>query len=271
MIRVAVTGAAGRMGKTLIQAIHEADGMVLGAALERAGLTLLGADAGELAGVGRLNVSLSDDLAGVADAFDTLIDFSIPEATLTSVEMCAARGKALVIGTTGFDEPGLARIRAAAERVPVLMAPNMSVGVNVVFKLVELAARALGDSADIEIIEAHHRHKIDAPSGTAVRMGQIVAEALGRDLAAVAVYGREGITGARPRQAIGFATVRAGDIVGEHTVLFAGNGERIEITHRAESRMNFAQGALRAAQFLDGRRPGLYDMQDVLGFSGTLA
>ncbi|MFU8813793.1 MAG: 4-hydroxy-tetrahydrodipicolinate reductase [Pseudomonadales bacterium] len=271
MIRVAVTGAAGRMGKTLIQAIHEAEGLALGAAFERAGLTLLGADAGELAGVGRLNVALTDDLSAAADGFDTLIDFSVPEATLASVEICAARGKALVIGTTGFDQAGLARIRAAAERVPVLMAPNMSVGVNVVFKLVELAARALGDSADIEIIEAHHRHKIDAPSGTALRMGQIIAEALGRDLAEVAVYDRQGTTGARAREAIGFATVRAGDIVGEHTVLYAGNGERIEITHRAESRMNFAQGALRAVRFLQGRSSGLYDMQDVLGFSGTLA
>jgi 4-hydroxy-tetrahydrodipicolinate reductase len=271
MIRVAVTGAAGRMGRTLIQAVQEADGLVLGAAFERAGLSMLGADAGEIAGVGRLGVSLSEDMAGAADAFDTLIDFSVPAATLASAEICAARGKALVIGTTGFDGPGLARIRVAAERVPVLMAPNMSVGVNVVFKLVELAARALGDGVDIEILEAHHRHKIDAPSGTAVRMGEIVAQALGRDLSEVAVYGRQGTTGARSRETIGFATVRAGDIVGEHTVLYAGNGERIEITHRAESRMNFAQGALRAVRFLDGRAPGLYDMQDVLGFTGTLA
>jgi 4-hydroxy-tetrahydrodipicolinate reductase len=271
MIRVAVTGAAGRMGRTLIQAAHEAEGVVLGAAFERSDSSLLGADAGELAGVGRLGVAVTGDVAAAADHFDTLIDFSVPAATLASARICAARGRALVIGTTGFDEQGLAQIRAAAEHVPVLMAPNMSVGVNVVFKLVELAARALGDAVDIEIVEAHHRHKIDAPSGTAVRMGEIIAEALGRDLAKVGVYARQGTTGARARDAIGFATVRAGDIVGEHTVLYAGNGERIEITHRAESRMNFAQGALRAVRFLHGRPPGLYDMQDVLGFAGTLA
>jgi 4-hydroxy-tetrahydrodipicolinate reductase len=271
MIRVAVTGAAGRMGRTLIQAVHDTDGMVLGAAFERPDSTLLGADAGELAGTGYAGVTVTADLAAAADAFDTLIDFSVPAATLASAAACAARGKALVIGTTGFDPEGLAQIRAAAERIPVLMAPNMSVGVNVVFKLIELATRVLGDSVDIEIIEAHHRHKIDAPSGTAVRMGEIVAATLGRDLGEVAVYGREGTTGARARETIGFATVRAGDIVGDHTVLYAGNGERIEITHRAESRMNFAQGALRAVKFLAGSQPGLYDMQDVLGFRGRLA
>jgi 4-hydroxy-tetrahydrodipicolinate reductase len=271
MIRVAVTGAAGRMGRTLIQAVHEAEGMALGAAFEKPDSSLLGADAGELAGIGRCEVPVTADLAASADAFDTLIDFSVPAATLATAAVCAARGKALVIGTTGFDAEGLAQIRAAAERIPVLMAPNMSVGVNVVFKLLEMATRVLGGSVDIEIIEAHHRHKIDAPSGTAVRMGEIVAATLGRDLSEVAVYGRQGNTGARPRETIGFATVRAGDIVGDHTVLYAGNGERIEITHRAESRMNFAQGALRAARFLAGRQPGLYDMHDVLGFRGSLA
>jgi 4-hydroxy-tetrahydrodipicolinate reductase len=270
MIRVAVTGAAGRMGRTLIQAISETDGMILGAAFERSGLSLLGADAGELAGVGRCGVTLSDDLAAGCADFDTLIDFSTPAATLRALAACEAAGKAMVIGTTGFDSDGLARIRRAAGQVPILLAPNMSVGVNLTFKLLELAARVLGDSVDIEIIEAHHRHKVDAPSGTALRMGEVVAEALGRDLAAVAVYNRQGDTGARPRQAIGFATVRAGDIVGEHTVLFAGNGERIEITHRAESRQNFAQGALRAVAFLAGRPSGLYDMQDVLGIADTL-
>jgi 4-hydroxy-tetrahydrodipicolinate reductase len=271
MLRVAVSGAAGRMGRILIQAIHEAEELTLGAAFERPDSSLVGADAGELAGVGRLDVAVSADPAAAADAFDTLIDFSVPAATLASVDICAARGKALVIGTTGFDPDGLARIRGAAARIPVLMTPNMSVGVNVVFKLVEMAARVLGDSVDIEIVEAHHRHKIDAPSGTAIHLGEIAATALGRDLAEVGVYGRRGQTGARTRDAIGFASVRAGDIVGEHTVLYAGNGERIEITHRAESRMNFAQGALRAARFLAGRPAGLYDMQDVLGFRGTLA
>jgi 4-hydroxy-tetrahydrodipicolinate reductase len=270
MIRVAVTGAAGRMGRTLVQAVHEAGDLTLGAAFERAGLSLLGGDAGELAGVGRLDVPLTDDLAGAVDAFDTLIDFSVPEATLDNVAVCVARGKRLVIGTTGFDPAGLAQIREAAQRIPILLAPNMSVGVNLMFKLVELAARVLGDTVDVEIVEAHHRHKIDAPSGTALRMGEIVARARECRLDEVAVYSRQGVTGVRASQTIGFATVRAGDIVGEHTVLYAGNGERLEITHRAESRMNFAQGALRAARYLQGRASGLFDMQDVLGFGGTL-
>ncbi len=270
MSRVAVTGAAGRMGRTLIRAIHEADDLTLGAALERPGLSLLGADAGELAGVGHLGVAVGDDLAAASGAFDTLIDFSVPEATLANVAVCRDRGKALVIGTTGFDPAGLEQIRQAAERIPVLLAPNMSVGVNLTFRLLEMAARVLGDEVDVEIIEAHHRDKIDAPSGTAVRMGEVVAAALGRELASVAVYDRQGVTGPRRRDAIGFATVRAGDIVGDHTVLFAGQGERIEITHRAESRMNFAQGALRAVRFLTGHDRGLFDMQDVLGFARAL-
>ncbi|MFW6093728.1 MAG: 4-hydroxy-tetrahydrodipicolinate reductase [Pseudomonadota bacterium] len=269
--RVAVTGAAGRMGRTLVQAVHEADDLILGAAFERPGLSLLGSDAGELAGVGRLGVTVGDDPGAVVDDFDVLVDFTVPESTLGWLDVCARQGKALVIGTTGFDAAGLERIRAAAASVPVLMAPNMSVGVNLTFKLVELAARVLGDAVDVEITEAHHRHKIDAPSGTALRMGEVVAGARGRALSDVAVYAREGHTGPRPRDAIGFATVRAGDIVGEHTVLYAGNGERIEITHRAESRMNFAQGALRAVRFLRGQdAPGLFDMQDVLGFRDGL-
>ncbi|MFX3658211.1 MAG: 4-hydroxy-tetrahydrodipicolinate reductase [bacterium] len=270
MIRVAVTGAAGRMGRTLIQAIHEADDLTLGAAFERPGSSLLGADAGELAGVGRLGVAVGDDPAAAALRFDTIIDFTIPEATVALARVCAERGKRLVIGTTGIDEAGLGHIRAAADKVAVLMAPNMSVGVNLTFKLAELAARVLGDGADVEIIEAHHRHKIDAPSGTALRLGEVVAGALGRSLDQDGVFARQGRTGERPAGAIGFATVRAGDIVGEHTVLFAGGGERIEITHRAESRMNFAQGALRAVRFLAGQPQGLFDMQDVLGFGGGL-
>ena len=270
MTRVAVTGAAGRMGRTLIQAIHEADDLTLGAALGRTGQSLLGSDAGELVGLGRLDVPLTDDLEAAADGFDTLIDFSVPQATLSNVSICAARGKAVVIGTTGFDRDGLAAIREAAQRIPILLAPNMSVGVNLTFMLVELAARVLGEGADVEIMEAHHRHKVDAPSGTALRMGEIVAGALGRNLDEVAVYGRHGNAGLRARDAIGFAAVRAGDIVGEHTVLFAGGGERLEITHRAESRMNFAHGALRAVRFLQERPRGLYDMQDVLGFGRTL-
>lgn len=270
MTRVAVTGAAGRMGRTLVRAIREAEDLTLGAALERAGLSLLGADAGELAGVGSMNVALTDDLAAAGDRFDTLVDFSVPEATLANVATCERMGKAVVIGTTGFAPEGLERIRRAADRVPILMAPNMSVGVNLTLRLLELAAGVLGDAVDIEIVEAHHRDKIDAPSGTAVRMGEVVAQALGRDLSRVAVYARQGISGPRPRDAIGFATVRAGDIVGDHTVLFAGNGERIEITHRAESRMNFAQGALRAVRFLADCDAGLYGMQDVLGFARGL-
>lgn len=270
MTRVAVTGAAGRMGRTLIRAIHEADDLTLGAALERPGLSLIGGDAGELAGIGALGVAVTDDLDAAAADFETLVDFTAPAATLNHLTVCEARGKALVIGTTGFDKAGLERIRAGAERIPILMAPNMSVGVNLTFRLVEMAARVLGDGVDVEIVEAHHRDKVDAPSGTAVRMGEIIAEALGRNLDEVAVYGREGHTGARRRETIGFATVRAGDIVGEHTVLYAGNGERIEITHRAESRMNFAQGALRAVRFLEDRDRGLFDMQDVLGFARRL-
>ncbi len=270
MTRVAVTGAAGRMGKTLIQAIAETEDLRLGAALERPDSTLLGADAGELAGIGRSGVAVGASLEAAAETFDVLIDFSIPAATLAALEVCRERGCGMVIGTTGFDAEGLGRIQAAAETIPIMMAPNMSVGVNLCFKLMEIAASVLGDEVDIEVIEAHHRDKIDAPSGTAVRMGEVIAAALGRDLDKVAVYGREGITGPRARSTIGFETIRAGDIVGEHTALFAGSGERIEITHRAQSRMNFAQGALRGARFLAGRPSGLFDMQDVLGFKGSL-
>lgn len=270
MTRVAITGAAGRMGRTLIQALQQADGLTLTAALERAGSTLIGADAGELAGVGAAGVRLGDDLAAVADEFDTLIDFSVPAATLANLEVCRRHGRAMVIGTTGIDPDGVARIREAAAEIPILFAPNMSVGVNLAFRLAELAAEVLGDEVDVEIVEAHHRHKIDAPSGTALRLGEGIARALGRDLAQVAEYGRQGTTGPRRRETIGFATVRAGDIVGDHTVIFAGNGERLEITHRAESRMNFAQGALRAVRFLQGRRHGLFDMQDVLGFGAAV-
>lgn len=270
MIRVAVTGAAGRMGKALVEGIHAATDLTLGAAFEQAGLSLIGADAGELAGVGPMAVALADDVAAGAERFDVLIDFSVPDATLTSLRACRAAGKPLVIGTTGFSPAGLAEIRDAAEEVPIMMAPNMSVGVNVSFKLIELAARVLGDEVDVEVIEAHHRDKVDAPSGTAVRMGEILAEALGRDLATDAVYGRQGITGPRERRTIGFETIRAGDIVGEHTVMFAGAGERIEVTHRAQSRKNFAQGALRAVRFIADQQRGLFDMQDVLGLKGPL-
>jgi 4-hydroxy-tetrahydrodipicolinate reductase len=265
MTRVAVVGAAGRMGRSLVQAIHEADGMRLGAATERPESSLIGSDVGELVGIGKLGVSLAPDLEQVVEDFDVVIDFTSPQATLHHLEVCRAHGKRLVIGTTGFDSAQKATLENAAEQISIVFAPNMSVGVNLCFKLLEIAARVLGDEADIEIIEAHHRHKMDAPSGTALRMGEVVAETLGRDLKDCAVYGRQGQTGPRERATIGFETIRAGDVVGEHSVWFAMEGERIEIAHKATNRMNFAQGAVRAAAWVIGRETGLYDMQDVLG------
>lgn len=264
MRRIAVMGAAGRMGRALIQAVQDAPGAGLTAAVGRPGSTLVGADAGELAALGRIGVQLSDDLARVADEFDVLIDFTHPTVALKNLAFCRKAGKAMVIGTTGFSVEEKQLLVEAGKDIPIVFAANFSVGVNLCLKLLDTAARVLGDDVDIEIIEAHHRHKVDAPSGTALRMGEVVADALGRDLKEVAVYGREGQTGARDRQTIGFATVRAGDIVGDHTVLFAADGERVEITHKASSRMTFAKGAVRAALWLDGRDAGLYDMQDVL-------
>ncbi|WP_109511431.1 4-hydroxy-tetrahydrodipicolinate reductase [Pseudomonas ovata] len=264
MRRIAVTGAAGRMGKILIEAVGQSPGAGLTAAIDRPDSTLVGADAGELAGQGRIGVPLSGDLARVAEEFDVLIDFTHPSVTLKNLAFCRKAGKAIVIGTTGFTAEEKLRLAEAAKEIPVVFAANYSVGVNLCLKLLDTAARVLGDEVDIEISEAHHRHKVDAPSGTALRMGEVVANALGRDLEKVAVYGREGQTGARERQTIGFATTRAGDIVGDHTVLFAADGERVEITHKASSRMTFARGAVRAALWLDGKAPGLYDMQDVL-------
>jgi len=266
MTRVAVTGAAGRMGKTLIEAVDAADGVTLGAAIVLPDSSLIGADAGELAGVGKKGVAISGRLDAVLDDFDVLIDFTSPESTLDNLNVCQASGKSMVIGTTGLNDEQKALLAAGAESISIVFAPNMSVGVNVCFKLLELAAKALGDDGgyDIEVIEAHHRHKVDAPSGTALRMGEVVADALGRDLKTCAVYGREGQTGARPEKEIGFETIRAGDVVGDHTVLFATEGERIEITHKASSRMTFAKGAVRAAAWLSDRETGFYDMQDVL-------
>ncbi|MGH1449648.1 MAG: 4-hydroxy-tetrahydrodipicolinate reductase [Pseudomonadaceae bacterium] len=264
MRRIAVIGAAGRMGKTLIEAISQAEGAQLTAAIERPESSLVGSDAGELAGVGRNGVVVQDSLGKVLDDFDVLIDFTHPSTTLVNLELCRGAGKAMVIGTTGFTDQQKELLSKAATDVPIVFAPNFSVGVNLCLKLLDMAARVMGDEADIEIIEAHHRHKVDAPSGTALRMGEVVANAVGRDLNEVAVYGREGQTGARDRQTIGFATVRAGDVVGDHTVLFATEGERVEITHKASSRMTFAKGAVRSALWLDGRGAGLYDMQDVL-------
>lgn len=265
MTRVAVVGAAGRMGKALIEAVAEADGMQLTWASERAGSSLLGADAGELAGVGRNGVAIQSSLEDGLDQFDVLIDFTAPAATMAHTTMCRDAGKHLVIGTTGLDDVQKEEIRQAAESVSMVLAPNMSVGVNLCFKLLDTAARVMGDDADIEIVEAHHRHKVDAPSGTALRMGEVVADALDRELSRVAVYGREGHTGAREKDTIGFETIRAGDVVGEHTVWFAATGERVEITHKASSRMTFARGAVRAAGWVTAQKSGLYDMQDVLG------
>ena len=265
MIQVAITGAAGRMGKTLIAAVQDTQDLALGAAFEQPNHELLGSDAGELAGVGKLGIALVGDPEACVDHFDVVIDFTVPVATLALAKVCQAAGKAMVVGTTGFTPEQLNELTAVAADIPLFMAPNMSVGVNLTFKLIEIAARALGDTVDVEVLEAHHRHKIDAPSGTAVRMGEILADALDRDLESDAIYGRQGITGARQRKTIGFSTMRGGDIVGEHTVMFAGEGERIEITHRAQSRMNFAQGALRAARFVVDQSPGQYDMQTLLG------
>ncbi|MDT8283505.1 MAG: 4-hydroxy-tetrahydrodipicolinate reductase [Gammaproteobacteria bacterium] len=264
MLDIAVIGAAGRMGRHLIQACYENSNCQLGAAIEHDSSPFLGQDAGEIAGVGTLNKKLTSRLTDVVADYKALIDFTRPEVTLQNLAICVAHGKNIVIGTTGFSDEEKQQIQKAAESISIVLAPNMSVGVNLCFKLLDMAARVLGDDVDIEIIEAHHRHKIDAPSGTALRMGEIVAQALNRDLAACAVYGREGVTGERDRSSIGFETIRAGDIVGDHTVMFAGIGERIEITHKASSRMTFANGALRAALWLEDQKNGLYDMQDVL-------
>jgi 4-hydroxy-tetrahydrodipicolinate reductase len=267
MLNIGVTGAAGRMGRTLITACTQHSDIRLAAAIERPGSSLLGSDAGDLAGLGRLDVSLVDSLEDVIGTIDTLIDFTRPEATLANLSLCVRHGKNIVIGTTGFEPEQKQQIRDAAGCIGVVFAPNMSVGVNLCLKLLNTAARVLGDDVDIEIIEAHHRHKIDAPSGTAIRMGEVIADALGRKLSDCAVYGREGHTGERDRNTIGFETIRAGDIVGDHTVLFAADGERVEITHKASSRLTFANGAMRAANWLRGQPAGLYDMQDVLGLN----
>lgn len=265
MTQIAVAGAAGRMGRALIQACHEHPDLRLAAAIDVPGSSLIGADAGELAGVGHLGVGLVDDLATVVERFDVLIDFTRPEATVAHVAACRAAGRRLVIGTTGLSDEQRGNIAEAAGDVGIVFAPNMSVGVNLCLKLLQVAAAVLGDEVDVEVIEAHHRHKVDAPSGTALRMGEVVAEALGRDLKQCAVYGREGHTGERARDTIGFETIRAGDIVGEHTVMFAGIGERVEVTHKASSRMTFAKGAVRAAAWIMDQPNGLFDMQDVLG------
>ena len=262
--RIAVNGAAGRMGRCLIQAVQQTEWLTLSAAIDRAASSLIGADAGELAGVGKLNVAITSDVATATANSDVIIDFTLPEVTMALIPHCLENKCRLVIGTTGFTADQKATIEQTANDIAIVLAPNMSVGVNLSLKLLDIAARVLGNDVDIEIVEAHHRHKVDAPSGTALRMGEVVADALGRDLAKCAVYGREGRTGERDRDTIGFATVRAGDIVGDHTVMFAAEGERVEITHKASSRMTFALGAMRASAWLMSYTSGLYDMQDVL-------
>jgi 4-hydroxy-tetrahydrodipicolinate reductase len=262
-IRYAIAGSAGRMGRMLIEAVLKSDDGVLAAALEHAGSPFIGKDAGELVGAA-CGVKITADLAALAGC-DVLIDFTRPDGTLEHLQACQQHKVGIIIGTTGFDAAGKSAIEAAAKHIPIVFAPNMAVGVNAVFKLLDVAARILSEGYDIEVIEAHHRHKVDAPSGTALRMGEVVAKALGRTLEEDAIYGREGHTGERPATQIGFSTIRGGDIVGDHTVLFAGLGERIEITHKSASRMPYASGSLRAARFLRGKQNGLYDMQDVLG------
>jgi 4-hydroxy-tetrahydrodipicolinate reductase len=255
------------MGLCLIKAAVLAEKTALVVAVSRPGSDAIGKDAGELAGIPALAVKVVDDLASVIDQFDVLIDFTRPDASMVFIEACRQAGKKIVIGTTGYSDAQKAVIAEAAKDVAIVIAPNMSVGVNLALKLLEMTAKVMGDYSDIEIIEAHHRHKVDAPSGTALRMGEVIADALGRDLKDCAIYGREGNTGERDRKTIGFSTIRAGDIVGEHTVMFADDGERVEITHKATSRMTFANGAVRAAIWLEDKPNGLYDMQDVLGLS----
>ena len=263
-VRIGVCGAGGRVGRAIIEACGEDPDCVITSALGHASV---GVDAGILAGVGDLGVVVIESVSAVVEAADVCIDFTHPSVITTLLEASIQHSKPLVIGTTGFSAGQRDLISEAAGSVPIVHAPNMSVGVNVCFSLLEHAARVLGDDADIEIIEAHHRNKVDAPSGTAVKMGEVIAKTLGRDLAKCAVYGREGETGVRDRKIIGFESIRGGDIVGEHTVLFAGAGERLEITHRSSSRMNFAKGALRAAKWVRDQQIGLYDMRDVLGLN----
>jgi 4-hydroxy-tetrahydrodipicolinate reductase len=261
--KVAIAGAGGRMGRTLVELINEHPEITLCDGFDHPDSPIVGSDLGLAAGLVKSNIPIKATIDALSDDFEVLIDFTLPESTLANVEWCRRAGKRMVIGTTGIGD-ARAVIDTAGNDVAIVFAPNMSVGVNLCFKLAELAAVALGDDFDIEIIEAHHRNKVDAPSGTAVRLGEIIADALGRDIEQCAVYGREGHTGVRDRQTIGFGTIRGGDIVGDHTVLFAGAGERVEITHKASSRMTFASGALRAASWVAQRPSGVYDMQDVL-------
>ena len=267
MSRVGVVGAAGKMGKTLVKMINESPDLELAAAVDQPGLSVIGQDAGVVAGIGETGIFIVDDLAQVAADIDVLIDFTIAAATQKNLEICHKAGTRMVIGTTGLSESQAARLDEISRSVPLVFASNYSVGVNATFQLVEMAAGIFGDTVDVEIIESHHRHKVDAPSGTALSLGEHVAKGLGRDLASVSRHGRHGLTGARERETIGFHAVRGGEIVGEHTVMFIAGGERLEITHRAQSRANFAEGALRAAAWIVKQSPGRYDMLDVLGLA----
>ena len=262
-LKIAIAGVNGRMGRVLVEAVNNHPDTVLSGALEHSGSEVLGLDAGFASGL-KTGVAISDDVDAVLAQSDVLIDFTRPEPTLKHLQKCVEKGVNIIIGTTGFDDAGKAAIQAAGEKIGVVFAANFSVGVNLVLKLLEKAAQVMGDYTDIEIVEAHHRHKVDAPSGTALAMGEAIAGALGRDLKSCAVYAREGHTGERDPKSIGFATIRAGDIVGEHTAMFADIGERVEITHKASSRMTFASGAVRAASWLQSRDKGLFDMRDVL-------
>ncbi|BCS55447.1 4-hydroxy-tetrahydrodipicolinate reductase [Geobacter sp. SVR] len=265
MVKIAVCGAAGRMGQRIINSVIEAEGAELSGALERPGHPLAGQDVGLVAGCGPLGVNISDDLNAVIAGCDVMIDFTAPKVSLKNLEACGLQKKSIVIGSTGFTPEERALAAELAKDIPVVLAPNMSVGVNVCFKILKDIAKTLGDDFDVEIVEAHHRLKKDAPSGTAVRMGEVVAEALGRDYNTVANCHREGITGERTREEIGMQTIRGGDIIGEHTVYFIGMGERIELSHRAMTRDMFSRGSVRAAKWVVSQQPGLYDMQDVLG------
>lgn len=267
--KIGVIGAGGRMGRMLINAVNEADSATLTAAIEHPDSSLLGADAGEVAGIGKLDVAIVGDLAQVIDDVDVLIDFSLPDSTEANLKLCGSKQVSMVIGTTGFNENQQQLLQDTAANTAMVYAGNYSTGVNVSLKLLETAAKAFGDTVDIEVIEAHHRHKVDAPSGTAFMMAEAAAKPLGRDLKEHAVYAREGHTGARERKSIGMQTIRGGDIVGEHTVMFIGEGERLEIRHIATNRMNFAAGAVRAAQWIVNQPAKLYDMQDVLGLSDS--
>lgn len=267
MSKIAISGASGRMGLNLIKACEQNSSAYLSVALEREGSDSLGKDAGLIAGIQAQAVEVVSVIEGLDDSFDVLVDFTRPDVCLEKLAFCVAKNKAMVIGTTGFSDQQKQQIKQAAESIPVVFAPNMGVGVNVTLKLLEMAAKAMGDEVDIEVIEAHHRHKVDAPSGTALGMGEAIVNALGTTLEEKAVYAREGITGERVKGSIGFSTIRGGDIVGEHTVMFIGEGERVEITHKATSRMTFASGAIKAACWLSDKKAGLYNMQDVLGFN----